>query len=73
MCPILHIPHDAMVLILQFLEPYDLCSVARTCKVNPFHRTIDLILISHALDADAQRHEQLQSPVATILHSWRTM
>ncbi len=33
-CPLLFMPFDALVHVMAFLEPHDLCSVAQTCSVH---------------------------------------
>ncbi len=72
-CPILFMPFDALVHVMAFLDPSDLCAVAQACSVST--PTSNLCSPSSCLAADtfrakdAERSEQRRPCVAPLLPS----
>jgi hypothetical protein len=46
-CPLLCVPTDVLLYVMDHLEPYDLCSVAQTCTVRT------LLEPAHSLTTDS--------------------
>jgi hypothetical protein len=39
LCPLLAMPYDVVAHVMSFLDPFDLCAIAQTCRVwsRPMH------------------------------------